>query len=308
VADRNAREIRVFGPDGAYLRAVGRGGRGPGEFENIYSIAWMGGALAVLDPGNIRLGLLSRSGAWLGSRPVQPITGDIRVVRLYRAADNELYALGSRAGSGGNQGLYVRHEDHGATDTLVRPPRDQPVDDYSVRCSIAGGGIGFFSPDFAPRWTYTVAPGGAVASVWTAAYRIAFHGRAGDTVRVVERERAPVPISDAEWSAQMDEFQRLRERWGRAECDPEEPTRPPTKAALRHVFFDHLGRMWVEAYDARGFVFEVFDRDGRLVGAVPLPSRDDRVEPYVRGERLYYVTTDSLGVQYVQASRMVDEP
>jgi hypothetical protein len=303
VADRNAREIRVFGPDGAYLRTLGGPGRGPGEIQDLYSIAWLGGVLAVLDPGNGRLGLFSRDGAWLGSRPVQPITGP--VVRLYRAADDEVYTWGVRRGDEGLQGLYLRHEREGATDTLVRPRRDRNAGaDYQVTCSVAGGGLGFFSPDFAPRSTYTVAPGGVVASAWTAAYRIAFHGRAGDTVRVVERERAPVPISQAEWSAQMDEFQRLRERWGRAQCDPEEPARPPTKAALRDVFFDHLGRMWVEAYDESGFVFEVFDREGRLVGAVPVPPRDDRVEPYVRGERLYFVTTDSMGVQYVEAYRV----
>lgn len=303
VADRNAAEIRVFDSTGAHVRTIGRRGRGPGEIQDLYSIAWLSGALAVLDPGNGRLGLFERDGRWSGSRPVQLVTGP--AVALVRAGEDEIYALGARPANGGLRGTFVRHTRAAPGDTLDRPPRDPRAEQHGVTC-MGWDVIHFFAVDFGPTSFATVAPGGVLVSAWTETYRIVFWGRTGDTVRVVERERSLIPVADAEWDAQLAEFRRLRERWTGAQCKPSEPRRPAAKPALRHIFFDHRGRMWVEAYDAAGFVFEVFDGEGRLVGAVPVPSRDESVEPYVRGERLYYVITDSLGVQYVQASRIVE--
>jgi hypothetical protein len=42
-ADRGAFQVRVFDSLGAPLRAIGRKGSGPGEFRDIYSLAWAGG-------------------------------------------------------------------------------------------------------------------------------------------------------------------------------------------------------------------------------------------------------------------------
>jgi len=39
VADRQLNEIRKFNKDGEYLLTIGRGGQGPGEFQNIKAIA-----------------------------------------------------------------------------------------------------------------------------------------------------------------------------------------------------------------------------------------------------------------------------
>jgi len=47
VVDRQAAEIRVFGPDGGYRRTIARRGRGPGEFEEILWIQQAGDTLLV---------------------------------------------------------------------------------------------------------------------------------------------------------------------------------------------------------------------------------------------------------------------
>lgn len=47
VADRQAAEIRVFGPDGGYRRTIARRGRGPGEFEEILWMQATGDSLLV---------------------------------------------------------------------------------------------------------------------------------------------------------------------------------------------------------------------------------------------------------------------
>ena len=67
VADVQANEIRVFGADGAHLRTIGRSGDGPGEFNALYALAWIGDTLAAFDPRNGRISFLSPEGDWLGS-------------------------------------------------------------------------------------------------------------------------------------------------------------------------------------------------------------------------------------------------
>ncbi len=67
--------------------------------------------------------------------------------------------------------------------------------------------------------------------------------------------------------------------------------------------FDPEGRMWVEALSASGRSWDVFDREGRLLGTLPAPERSDRVQPFVRNEHLYLVRTDSLDVQHVEVYR-----
>lgn len=49
VADARAREIRVFGPDGRFVRRFGRAGRGPGEFDGIWSVFRSADTLMVVD-------------------------------------------------------------------------------------------------------------------------------------------------------------------------------------------------------------------------------------------------------------------
>ena len=57
-----ADRLKVFGPDGAFLREVGREGQGPGEFLGIGRVLpWPGGGFAVLDNENARISFHSSS-------------------------------------------------------------------------------------------------------------------------------------------------------------------------------------------------------------------------------------------------------
>lgn len=63
VADGGSREVRWYGVDGEPVRAVGRRGEGPGEFDGPLSLLpWPGDTVAVLDHGQRRLTLFGASG------------------------------------------------------------------------------------------------------------------------------------------------------------------------------------------------------------------------------------------------------
>lgn len=60
--------------------------------------------------------------------------------------------------------------------------------------------------------------------------------------------------------------------------------------------------------DENGFAWDIFDADGRLLGAAPAPARAAGIPPYVRNGRLYQVETDDLDVQYVAVYHISPQP
>ena len=297
VADSKAAEIRVFDARGAHVRTMGRRGAGPSEFGSLYSMGWAGDSLAVLDPANGRIGLMSRTGEWLGQLRHDRLTGS--GLHMY-GIGKALYWITVLRGDGPTRlSAFARFTD-GRLDTLAYPTMP-PIKSATVVCPHpTGGGISFFSNPYAIRPRPVPAPDDRIAIVPGPEYRIALIASAGDTARIVEKRYDAVPISDAEWDDATAEYRDWMAKAPGAKCDPVEFTRPASKPAVREIFHDDAGRMWVEATASEGFTFDVFDRDGRQIGSVPSPGRHRAVPPYIRGDRIYMVTADSLDVQSIR--------
>jgi hypothetical protein len=62
--DGGNRRIQVYGPDGNYLRTIGRSGNGPGEFSNVALIARVGNQLATHELSTEYLSLFSVDGTY----------------------------------------------------------------------------------------------------------------------------------------------------------------------------------------------------------------------------------------------------
>ena len=308
VADGADQRIHVFGPEGRHLRSMGRRGSGPGEFRDLYSLAWLGDTLAVLDPGNARIAHLTRDGRPSGTWRTQALSGDARVVRLYRAGPRQFFAMGVRPAARGSERVYVRYDPAGPGDTVAAPPFDPRSRRSSIVCHRGDGAITFFDVPFAPSGFTTLAPDAHLVYVWLADYRLTFLGSRGDTVRVVERARHALPISDDEWRAATAEYPEFRRRNAGAQCDPATLPRAAAKPAVRHVMFDYEGRTWVEASTVAGWEWDVFDSFGVLLGTMAAPNRNERVEPFVRNGRLYLVRADTLGQPLVQVYRFTAAP
>lgn len=311
VADAQAAEIRVFDETGRHTRTIGRRGEGPGEISSLYSLGWIGDTLAVLDPGNVRIGLFTRSGRWLGHFQHQPITGPVDWVRLHWVGDDGVATLAlPAAGGAGRSLLFLRYrvgQEEPDTVRLAEEPEDLPR--LGMRCPhTSGGGISFFTPPFAPRLLQTFTPAGAHVAARTDRYRIAFLDHGGDTLRIVAREIEPVPTDEAEWEDGLEDYREFRRNDPGARCEPPSVRRPAHRPPLRHVLFGPDGRMWTEIASADGFDVELFDADGRLLLRAPAPHRSTRVVPFARGNRYYIVAEDSLGAQSVEVYRIVSDP
>jgi hypothetical protein len=307
VADAQANVVYVFDSTASRVDSIGRPGRGPGEIAGLYGLAWLGDSLAVLDSRNARIGRFTRDGEWAGHWQHIGISGPIDWVKLYRASDAVAWTLTLTRGERVAGQPFVRLSSAGPRDTLIVPSTQDRPGRQVFRC---GGERGFstFSVPFSTSRSLTFAAGAMVVA-WSDEYRLLTQRSASDTARVVEYERPVTPVSDAEWDSVLTEFRQWKETWSGARCEPRgEPTRPAAKPYVRAIWIDPDGRTWVEAQGPEGFLFDVFDADGRLAGSMAAPVRHPEVEPYVRDDRLYLVTRDELGVQRVAVYDVEERP
>lgn len=303
VADDLGHDIRVFDTDGALVRRIGREGQGPGEFLSIYSLAWVGDVLLVLDLGNGRVVELSGSGEWLGTRPAPgSVGGRPATLRFYAVTDTTVFQWSLKPEDGRATPVWVEHRPDGVAGEWPQLALAPPAPTV-MRCE-ASGSRTYFDVPFGGRLVQHPAGARMTYVAWTPEYRIALLNPDGDTVRIVERDRSRVGVSDAEWAlASADHTEFMRE-WPEARCQPSELGRPATKPAMKNLLVDTSGRLWVEVYTDGGTEWEVFDSRGFLVGTMPGFAYLDRVAPSIRGNLLAWVEADSLGVERVRVARL----
>lgn len=304
VADQMNDRIKVFRPDGSLQLEVGGEGQGPGEYSAIYSIAWLGSRLLVLDLGNGRIAELSESGEWLGTRRAPGrISGSPSMLRFYPVSDTSVVQWSLETVEGEALRVWAQHGLEGVVRTWPQLVWDPP-EETTVVCDRPDGVISFFSIPFSGQVLRHPARSGASYGAWSADYRFALLGLGGDTIRVVERDWPSIPVTDEAWAEGTAEFSEFREEWPGADCTPRGMSRPTRQAALQNLLVDTDGRVWVEAVGPGGSLWEIFSTEGRLIGSVPGFSYDDRVAPAIRGDRIAWANTDSLGVQRVHWGRI----
>ncbi len=308
VADAANSEIRVFGLDGTHLRTFGRAGEGPGEFGNIYSIAWVGDRLLTLDPRLGRIGEFSAEGEWLGQRRTSGgISGSPTFIRFFPVGPDEAFrfAVSPDAGS-----LWVGLDSRGDTgDTVpwLAAPPDLPGVVETIVCEWDGGrGHGFYPHTAAAKSVQHPASGGVMYSAWGWFYRVAVTRGDGDTLRVIERTLPSEPVSDEKWAAGSAEFEESRERFqfSNADCNPRSYTRPKRSSFINEIFVSPDGRLWVDVIRNAGNRWEFFDPEGRLLGGVPAVPYKERTVPVFRGDHLATIRQDDLDLDHVDVWRL----
>lgn len=304
VADALSHDIRVFDTQGALVRRIGREGQGPGEFLSVYSLAWVDDVLLALDLGNGRVAEISESGEWLGTRPAPgSVGGRPATLRFYAVTDTTVFQWSLKPEEGGATFVWVEHRPDGIRGEWPQLQVSPPAPTM-IRCEVSGS-RSYFDVPFGGRVLQHPAGPGLTYVAWTPEYRVALVDSDGDTLRVVERDRPPVGISDAEWDLANSEYNDFTQKWPEARCRPSDLGRPDTKPAIKNLLVDTSGRLWVEVYTEGGSEWEIFDAQGFLEGTVPGFDYLDRVAPSIRGNVLAWVEADSLGVERVRVARLL---
>lgn len=303
VLDGQASEVRVFDASGEHVRTFGRQGGGPGELYRPAGLFWgRDGNLWIADLRNSRFSVFDTTGTYVTS--------------------HRRLAAGVNIPWGGGIDAEGRIHDRAFTrdgplllrfDSLMQPvdtfplPRfDNP--DATFTHTITQGGqtaVMRIGVPFAPRMVHYVDRQSILWFGVNDRFRIVGQVLGGDTVRIIEKDFEPAPVTQADREAAMESLGFFSRQGG--QVDPSKI--PATKPAFTEFLIDDQGYFWF-APGARnsdeGWVFDVFDPEGRYLGRTRSNVRLGNLSTVrIRGEYLYGVTRDELDVPYVVRARIL---
>ena len=317
VADSDADDIRVFGPDGTFLYRVGRKGQGPGDFDGPCCLALRDDdrTLWVRDGGNARYQAFSLTDTAATYRAaVRMAHTDVnRFAPLTFDEAGNLIDVGTMARQGGvisrTPGVARYHLDSAgaivSVDTIPGPPEDSvPVHLVTGRAGPSRITFFVYQP-YGPAALVSHSPGGDYARGINTRYSIAWYGTDGRVVRTLERALEGPALTAGERAIAEESIQNDLKRTGlaRGEFPFGIPDRKPP---LRTLLFDQDGRLWVQHSVTEGAPSraDVYGADGRLLYEVTWPARTD-LAGASRGDLVYAVRRDSLDAPSIVRMKLV---
>ena len=317
VADNDAHTVRIFSPDGKFVRAIGRHGQGPGEFVEPCCIALRGDTLWVRDGGNVRYDAFVVQDTTAVPLPsIRMAHHDVnRWAPVTFDASGNVIDVGTDPNVGnvpGAPSLLARfHLDRTgrvvAKDTVPAPPADStPVHKATSRTPTGGFMTRFIYAPYPPLALRAYSPTGEQARAVSSRYSIAWLGADGRVLRTVTGTAEPPALSASEVARA--ESALVRDMKWIEKGDSDSPFKVPShKQPLREMYFDLDGRLWVELSVSQGADrrAHVYDRDGRHAYTVEWPSNVNLSRfGAIRGMTGYGVLTDSLDVERVARLRL----
>lgn len=323
VFDQQAREVRVFDPEGGYVRTLGGPGQGPGELQQPEAMALLpDGRVVVRDPGNARLQIYGPDEESVEEWPYVPAFYSNRPLwtddrgRTYVAARD----LADPTGFGRDL-LAVFDPDGTPRDTVAPPHGDFEAETVTGE---RDGARATYGVPFAPRAIWVVHPSGHFVSGISSSYAIDLE--VPDGVLRMEREYEPARVFPREA-----DHARARTERGIGMTVPgwtwDGPSIPDTKPPFTGLYPGRDGRLWVavstEAREVENedhdpdspfsmplvwrspLRFDVFEADGTYLGAVN-PPEDFSSSPFpvFDGDDVWAVSRDDLGIQRVVRYRI----
>jgi hypothetical protein len=308
VADWNARELRFFGEEGAFLGRAGRPGEGPGEFGRIHAVrAYRGDSVVAWDGVRHRLTVLSGDGSYGRTViPGQPVRGSVDVHTL--ADGSFLRVARLTAGlSDDRTGVVVEATRHGAAGELIDSLGS--YFDHEVRMEQHGRIPVRLAPLF--ESITEIVPAGSGYVVGTAdEYEVLHYDIAGTEVRRARwsgPDRTTRP-ADAERHLEsiIGRITNEEVREAAEAMFPKAPVRDRFPAYVT-VLSDPAGNIWLEEYLRPGEEgpnrWTVLDAAGGWLGEVAFPAGFE-----VRSvglDDVVGVMSDSLDVTYVHRYRLI---
>ncbi len=305
VANAGTNEVRFYGPDGRFLLAAGREGKGPGEYERLTSVeSYRGDSIVTFDYWAGRITVLDSSGTVGRTASLAELSSSLRSVDAF--ADGRfllrtlpLEALDrARGRSRVRAPLLLLTPDGVLQDTAaVVPANEQFV--YETGTATPPLMQGTF-----------IAVHDSLAYVGTAEdfeFRVLSQdGTVRRVVRILDYDlRVPESVRDSLKRAMLQTKLPAVFRPSQTAMANSIPKRWP---AYSDLLVDPTGNVWVEKYTQRARVSSeprhwfVFDPSGAWLGTVDVPSNLELYEvgeDYVLGR-----SRDAMGVETVKLLRL----
>lgn len=314
VANGGTSELRFFGPDGKWVKSVGRKGGGPGEFENL---GWLdvsvGDTLRTYDWGLRRLSVFTAEGTFL--RPVSLLTGGevssprplgmLRDGRLIALSQNAV-TIESKPGAGRDTvPLFALDLIRGVADSLGRFPSHEHLI-HTGKGSVSAGSLPF------GKDLHVLVHGSRVYVGTADGPEVLVLGTNARVERVVRWPAASVPVTPADIEAYTEAASQefgpgQEERRERFLLRLKQTPFPKWKPAYAGLLAGPEGSIWIRRYTepdrSAPTDFEVFDSTGRWLGGVRMPSGYDptRITP----SAVVGTWRDENEVQHVRVYRLI---
>ena len=303
--------IKVFGPDGSYVRNIGREGDGPGEIR-AGMLAVRGDTVVVQDPNGHRLTFLKADGTFI--RTVQSTCCYWTTTFVIDSA-GLIWSPGSVGGKG--EGGWIRFRMDGTIrDTILMPPSaysSSSVKFWTVELKSGSNSSSMMMgiPLQPSTWRFLRADGAGVVGN-TDRLSFAVLGNGKDSSRVFEAAAPRLPLSDTERDSVFEtSISGQQEQWRSAlRKSAKKADLPAEWPAWTHAASDQSARLWVSLPGKRGEITRVvvFDTDGRLLGDVPPPSPKMFNHDAWSRDRLAFLDEDGEGRTVIRVFRLVTKP
>ena len=281
VTDEGSRQVKFFAPDGRLLRAVGRQGRGPGEYATLWTVRPFGpDSLMVFDYNLERVSILDSQGSFGRSftvvfGPNYWAQGVLHDSLVFLASPGEGQRRNDSAGIYWDSTWFVLYR--GA---------DLPIDTigrYALAERAGRASARQRAYHFGHRLQFALAHDRVYVG-WSQSYEIGEYTTDGKLLRLIRRayERRPVT---AEVKAQFRADYEAMVRAEAGDVTPEQMRRflefvddadyPEYLPAYSALLIDADGNLWAEDYrihtesESR---WTVFDSTGRWLGTVDMPD------------------------------------
>ena len=306
--------IAVFGPDGNWLRDIGREGDGPGEFRNGM-LGIVGDTLFVQDPTNTRLSTFLTDGSYIASHSSQCCWFTSRLPVL---ADGRVMIMGPPPAGANDEvrgAYYLTRMDGVVTDTLFMPAdRPDEASDYweVIRRSGQNTSISRINIPMKANDQAAVRPDGKVVRGRGDSYRLVIGNDYEDSVRVFAATVPALPVTDAQRdSAYKATLDNQADDWRDAFAEVAKLSDIPGSWPLwTSLTVDRENNTWIALPGAGGAysILQVFNPDGVLLGNVPAPPGSAGIfNGFWTRDRIYVGDENEDGLPIIRVFRILKD-
>lgn len=276
VIDRKAVQIKVYDPQGNFVRAIGRRGQGPGEFQTIWSFqVTPQQTIFVCDHSSRRIMFFSLDG---------------QLIRELSAAMMGMFFNGEVDPRGDIVGSHTIMDQEARTELIKFNSSLEPL--FTV-ASVPIARYPVFNPYF-PNIYFGLTGDGNILWGITTEYVFNVVNPEGKIIKKIVKKYDPEKFT------RDDQEKRAKELWGEEEPPDIRVEWPENFPAFQDFVMDERGWLYVRPYTKekveKGVIYDVFDAEGRYVARVALPDR----AMAVKYGKLYTIEEDEEGMRLVK--------
>jgi hypothetical protein len=290
IGDYQDSSIKVFDPQGKYIKTIGRKGNGPGEFQTIGELSFLpDGRFLVMDWGQRRISFFSADDQFIASHNFQNSSFDLFLTSSSSYVREETLVEPGAKEYEFKRRLFIRAYDLSGKESIS-------YGEFTARQSgFINDPDGRFSYSL-PYFVYSILAGDnkneRLYHCLNDKYVIDVYDKNGKIIRKIDRPYEPVPTTAEDMKRYVDGFGNSSEKH---KSLIEKFTKMPTfKTVTERMIVDDVGNLWVETNELREEkdsllrAYDIFNEDGMYVYKVWL----ERAPGLFKGEHMYRLERD----------------